>query len=168
MRLTFTRARVFQLQTDVLSVATVVWDLRQRLFLGGSGGQLSHLRAELDELCGLLLRSAAVLTAPLQTVLDWLDRYRASRGKAQEPVAAGREETETERETERETDREAERQSPWAELPWLSYAIAVTGPPQRSEFDPVLEMGKLTSGGDPGEAWNLVSFSLCLCVSVSL
>ena len=152
VRLTFTRARVFQLQTDVLCVATVVWDFRQRLFFSysggsaGSGGQLLHLRTELDELCGLLLRSAAVLTAPLQIVLDWLGRYRANHGEAQDsqPVSARK---------------AVARESPWDELPWLarvSSSIHI-GSPEMSEFDPVLEMGKLTSDGDPGEAWNLVS-----------
>jgi hypothetical protein len=152
VRLTFTRARVFQLQTDVFSVATVVWDFRQRLFVSyqegasGAGGQLVNLRTELDELCGLLLRSAAVLTAPLQIVLDWLDQYVANRGEnpdRQSLAAVG--------------DSVAE--SPWADLPWLgqvSFPIRSTAP-ERSEFDPVLEMGKLTACGDPGEAWNLVS-----------
>lgn len=152
VRLTFTRARVFQLQTDVLTVATVVWDFRQRLFVSypgnasGAGGQLMHLRTEVDELSGLLLRSAAVLTAPLQIVLDWLDQYIANRGEhsdRQRVTAVG----------------ESAADSPWADLPWLRRVSSPisSSAPERSEFDPVLEMGKLTSGGEPGEAWNLVS-----------
>lgn len=165
VRLTFTRARVFQLQTDALCVATIVWDFRQRLFAssdaggGGGGGHLDHWCAEMDELCGLLLRSVAVLTAPLPIVLDWLNRYldNNSGDQTRDQPSVGQQQPGA---------AESSLGSPWCKLPWLGllpvdltraqhWNRRSSGP--RTDFDPVTEMSKLTSGGHPGEAWDLSS-----------
>ena len=142
VRLTFTRARAFQLQTDALSVVTIAWDFRERYFASPSGGgRLQKLRQHLDELCGLLLRSVALLTAPLPVVLPWLEQYVSNQSASRDSSGGTSD-------------------GLWSALPWLSLvSVDCVGAANLSvpKFDPVAEMSKLTSGGQAGEAWDLTT-----------
>jgi hypothetical protein len=67
-RLVFSRARAFQFQTDVLCTVAVA-----RSFSPWLTGRPQA--AQLDDLCALLLRYMAVLTAPLPPLLAWVDEW---------------------------------------------------------------------------------------------
>ena len=135
-RLVFSRARGHQFQTDAFCVLSIAWDMRQRCLRDGAD------RERLDDLCALLLRCTALLTAPLSAVLEWLASWLAQPGSdGQLPPAP--------------TDDAPDRAAWWSTLPWPLPAHHAQE--AADAFDPIAEMGKLTHGGSDGEAWDLTS-----------